>query len=502
MPVPALGFALVALTFALMVFSAPHDPAISASDKGAPPQNGPVGTEAAPAGSGTVAPGSAEDAERMDIFGDIMYLNEDGTRVVEGHLVIDREGMKLWADRGTYNEKKSYSTATGNVKVVMDDTVLTCGYLEFFMTENKSIARINPKIVRKFLEEVKEEPSDTPPDDQPGSNGNQGRGGAASSSAKNGPSPGDKASPQEKTAIMVGREIEIFHDENRVKAVGNAIVTQYVESGKGAAPGKNPPQAPGRQASQKGIGGKGPDPKGELKVTAESIELFTDVNRLVAVRNVKIVNNDITAVGNKAIYSDNDGILDILGNARTWQNANLDSKAGEGDKKDGDAKGGDGKAGAADSDKGKPEREKAPGSDSDGQAKSPAAPVPGVETPEANSPGAAASLVHINDLEGGHAEAERAVYNAREEVLDLIGSAKSWQEDGINLAQGDRIRYFLKDKRSVIIDARIKHYPGSEGEPGPGAGQPRPKSKKKSNPADKSRKSAEEAALDALRALD
>lgn len=410
------------------------------------------------------APGLTEDGQRMDIFGDIMYLNEDGTRVVEGHLVIEREGMKLWADRGTYNEKKQYSTATGNVRVLMEETILTCGYLEFFMAENKSIARINPKIIRKFLEETLKE------EEGAGATKSEAQGVNVSSGGKN--TPRKKSGPQEKTAVMVGREIEIFHDENRVKAIGNAIVTQYVEStnaGSGATRAEGKSGSAGKSGeSQKG-GGKGPDPKGELKVTAEVIEIFTDINRLVAVRNVKIVNNDITATGNKAVYSDNDGILDIIGNARTWQNANLDSLAA-------------GESGVGKGDGGNP------------------ADVGTVEDGKPSEAPTSESMVHINDLEGGHAEAERAVYNAREEVLDLIGSAKSWQEDGINMAQGDRIRYFLKDKRSVIIDARIKHYPGSEGgtvrEAGP------VKTKKKRSGADKSRKSAEEAALEALRALD
>lgn len=398
--------------------------------------------------------------ERMDIFGDVMYLNEDGTRVVEGHLVIQQEDMTLWADRGTYNDKDRFATATGNVKVQMEDSVLTCGYLEYFMDRGKSVARIRPKIVRKFSEVVKE-PSDKSETDKKASDekasentadGNEvSDGGNVSGDEKKGDSSlsarsatvsgGRTAKPRMKTGIMVGREIEIYHDESRVKAIGNAMLTQFTEGV--------------RKASSRGR----VDMAGDVKITAETIELFTDVNRLIALRNVKIVNNDMTATGNKAIYDDNSSVLDIYGNARTWQSSGL--------------------AGSA-SDKGVEKPEGGPS-----------------ETVKVQGASMEAELVHINNMEGGHAEAERAVYDSREEVLDLIGSAKSWEEDGINLAQGDRIRYFLKDKRSVIIDARIKHYAGGD-QGTPAAGKTKKPAAKKA----RAPRSAEEAALEALRELD
>lgn len=403
-------------------------------------------------------PVSAQQAnEQMDITGDVMYLNEDGTRVVEGHLVIKREDMTLWADRGTYNEKKNFSSATGHVIVEMENTNLTCGYLEFYMNENRSVARIQPKIVQKIPEKkVEDESSESKLED--------GELEKKATEKKN-----KTKSTNTKTGVLVGREIEIYHDENRVKAVGRAILTQYSTSGKKS-----------RKAKRKG---SSISKDGDLKITAHSIELYTDINRMVALRNVKIVNSDITAAGNKAIYNDKTEVLDIIGNAKTWQKANIDIPDAK-KKEDKKAKKKDGN------------EKKAP--------KKSELLVKGEKELERVKK-IKKEMVHINDLDGGHAEAERAVYNARDEVLDLIGSAKSWQEDGINLAQGERIRYFLKDKRSVLIDARIKHYPGGSGLSGSkksSSVKNKSGNKKKNQSNKKSAKSEEEAALEALRMLE
>jgi lipopolysaccharide export system protein LptA len=423
-------------------------------------------------------PASAQqDNEQMDITGDVMYLNEDGTRVVEGHLVIKREDMTLWADRGTYNEKKNFSSATGHVRVEMENTTLTCGYLEFYMNENRSVARIQPKIVQQIPEKKEEEGTE----DKEGSK-----------SEKNNKDEKKKEKKKEdksqggntRTGVLVGREIEIYHDENRVKAVGRAILTQYTASGRNKKRSKNKKKMISKD--------------GDLKVTAHSIEIYTDINRMVALRNVKIVNADITATGNKAVYNDKTEVLDIIGNARTWQKANIKQPDDKKDKKDKKGKKGQKEKSNEKGDK--------PGSKEDKDKEKPEKSEALVKSEQEleKVKKIKMEMVHINDLDGGHAEAERAVYNARDEVLDLIGSAKSWQEDGINLAQGERIRYFLKDKRSVLIDARIKHYPGSSG-PGGSKKAASAKGGKKGTkkPVKKKQpKSEEEAALEALRMLD
>jgi len=57
------------------------------------------------------------------------------------------------------------------------------------------------------------------------------------------------------------------------------------------------------------------------------------------------------------------------------------------------------------------------------------------------------------------AEAEKLIYWGKEDKIHLIGRASSWRKGDANIIKGEKIIYYAKENRSIVLKAKAEIYP-------------------------------------------
>ncbi len=71
-----------------------------------------------------------------------------------------------------------------------------------------------------------------------------------------------------------------------------------------------------------------------------------------------------------------------------------------------------------------------------------------------------------------HGRGQHIIYHGRDEILNIIGKARTWRDGERNFVEGEKIIHYVKDNRTVVIGGEGLYYPGSQEEPGGGESGP------------------------------
>lgn len=208
-----------------------------------------------------------EKKEDLTIDADVAMLNPDGTREVRGHVKIRRGTMVITGDRAKFFEKDNLAEISGGVRAVDEDTILICGFLKVYLTEEKSVATINPKIVNITRNE--------------------------------------KDNSITGKVILSGEKIEIYHKENHIRAIDNVFMDQKNLNRK-----KEEPKGSGEIDFN----------SGDLQLKCEVMDIFMDSQVHISKGNVVIAQGDMIAKAHRCEFYQKEEKIILSGNAKTFQN--------------------------------------------------------------------------------------------------------------------------------------------------------------------------------------
>lgn len=211
----------------------------------------------------TVTAGDMEITSNLMTFHNNIYI-------ARGGMTATQKDSVLTAERGIYDRTIEVVKAIDDVKVVQPGSVLTSDYLEAYLNEDRILARGNPKLVRIVERESRDESGEP---------------------VKN-----------KTRVILTCNEVEGFNKENRFVAKGEVHVIEV-------------PFREGETEEEALENEKNP----VSDLVCEILELYSAEDKAIARNDVVIVNKNLRATGDRAIYLDKENRLIIVGHAHAIQ---------------------------------------------------------------------------------------------------------------------------------------------------------------------------------------
>lgn len=236
------------------------------------------------------------------IKSDLMRVLPDGSYQVDGNLRCTKKDMLLTADKGLYDDTREITEVFGNVKVETQTYTLTSGYLKSWAKEDRTIANVNPRMVKVVNRTKRDKPDAAGKSPKKTKGLRVGKGNPDAARKKGETDEVEAGAPAQDRIVLTADEIEAFEGGDHIKGRGHVHLEQTPYLGDDVE-------------------------SGEVQATAtvdcEIIEIFAKEQKTLSKVNVVMKTTDITAYGDQAIYyeetPEREEELIIWGNARADQ---------------------------------------------------------------------------------------------------------------------------------------------------------------------------------------
>ncbi|PLX15171.1 MAG: hypothetical protein C0601_13655 [Candidatus Muiribacterium halophilum] len=202
--------------------------------------------------------------DRSKITGKVMEI-VGSVRYIRGNFKIENPDYTLTAGQGKIDEKTNIMQAIVNVKLVQEKYTLTCNKLNYYIDEEKAVATGQPMIIER-------------------DNGD------------------DSSEVVIHSSEVTGERIINFVKEDRVVVEDNVKVEKVnIEDGRKVL---------------------------DYRLFCDNLTYYNTVGKAIAICNVKIERLDSVAYGDRLVFYEEEGRIEIVGNASVKRN-NGDEVYGE-----------------------------------------------------------------------------------------------------------------------------------------------------------------------------